>query len=203
MLPAQRSLGVIWDLKHDSFAFKVQDEEKPFTRRGVLSVINSNYDPIGLAVPVTLKGKLLLQRLVQLGKEKNGHCLPWDDPLPNDLAHTWQEWSSALKHLEKVEVPRCHYVNGFGSPIRAELHAFSDASQDAIGAVVYLRLENAKGDVNVSLLYGHSKVSSKVTSIPRLELCAAVMATQAVRKIMKEIRLKIDEGSTCLHRERE
>ena len=62
-LPNQRSLGVQWDLEDDTFTFHVTLEERPFTRRGVLSVINSVYDPLGLAAPVVLKGKLLLQRV--------------------------------------------------------------------------------------------------------------------------------------------
>ena len=53
----QRSLGVYWDLQSDSFTFQVLLEEKPFTRRGVLLVTNSLYDPLGLAAPVIIKGK--------------------------------------------------------------------------------------------------------------------------------------------------
>ena len=37
-VPMQRSLGVYWYLKSDSFTFQVLLEEKPFTRRWVLSV---------------------------------------------------------------------------------------------------------------------------------------------------------------------
>ena len=59
-LPAQRSLGVFWDLMNHSFTFQVTLPDKPFTRRGVLSIVNSIYDPLGLAVPVLLEGRLLL-----------------------------------------------------------------------------------------------------------------------------------------------
>ena len=62
-IPMQRSLGVYWDLQSDSFTFQVLLEEKPFTRRGVLSVTNSLYDPLGLAAPVIVKGKHLLRSL--------------------------------------------------------------------------------------------------------------------------------------------
>ena len=48
-LPAQRSLGVFWNLEMDAFTFKVTLPEKPFTRRGVLSIVNSVYDPLGFA----------------------------------------------------------------------------------------------------------------------------------------------------------
>ena len=59
---------------------------KPFTRRGVLSTINSIYDPLGLAVPVLLEGRLLLQKLIIIGKSKNNEKpLGWDDPLPDAL----------------------------------------------------------------------------------------------------------------------
>ncbi|PFX14657.1 hypothetical protein AWC38_SpisGene21175, partial [Stylophora pistillata] len=54
-LPTQRSLGVYWDLTKDAFTFKVCLPRKPFTRRGVLSVVNAVYDPLGLAVPVLLE----------------------------------------------------------------------------------------------------------------------------------------------------
>ena len=68
-LPTQRSLGVYWNLEKDTFTFKVCFPEKPFTRRGVLLVVNSIYDPLGLAVPVVPEGKQLLQQLVLLGKK--------------------------------------------------------------------------------------------------------------------------------------
>lgn len=40
-LPAQRSLGVFWDLEAGAFTFNVSLPEKPFTRRGALSIVNS------------------------------------------------------------------------------------------------------------------------------------------------------------------
>lgn len=51
LLPVQRSLGVYWNLTEDTFTFKVSVPEKPFTRRGVLSVVNSVYDPSKLQPP--------------------------------------------------------------------------------------------------------------------------------------------------------
>ena len=68
-LPAQRSLGVFWDLEGDAFTYKVSVPDRPFTRHGVLSVVNSIYDPLGLAAPVLLEGRLLLQQLVAMGKK--------------------------------------------------------------------------------------------------------------------------------------
>ncbi|KAK3753685.1 hypothetical protein QZH41_013131 [Actinostola sp. cb2023] len=193
-LPTQRSLGVQWNLQDDKFTFKVSTPDKPFTRRGVLSVVNSIYDPMGLAVPVTLKGKLLLQKLVSMGKTRNGDNLGWDDPLPEDLMRQWKQWKDALPNLQNASLPRCLHPRDFGTITRAEVHAFSDASEDAIGVAVYLRLINHNNDAHVSFLFGQSKVAPiKITSIPRLELCGAVLVVQAVRRILSEIDLEIHE----------
>ena len=84
-LPAQHTLGIQWDLGKDVLTFGVNLPDKPFARRGVLSIVNSIYDPLGLAAPVVLVGKLLLQHSVILGKKKQkDKPLGWDKPLPDD-----------------------------------------------------------------------------------------------------------------------
>ena len=48
--------------------------------------------------------------------------------------------------------------------------------------------------MSVSLVFGQAKVAPiRPTSIPRLELCAAVLSTKAVKKIRTELDLKIDD----------
>lgn len=170
ILPTQRSLGVHWDIEKDQFTFRVSWSEKPFTHRGVLSIVNSVYDPLGLAYPVILEGKLILQQLALMGKKSNNHGpLGWDDSLPENMNQRWSRWRDALPNLEKVAFPRCYHPKGFGTIERREIHAFSDASKDAIGTAVYLREINSEGDISVSLLFGRSKVApTHSTSIPRL-----------------------------------
>ena len=134
--------------------------------------MNSIYDPLGLATPVILVGKLLLQQLVILGKKKQGDKpLGWDDPLPADLSLHWQCWKNELPALENVSASRCYHPKGFGHVTRSEIHAFSDASKDAIATAVYLKQINEKGEIGVSLAFSQCKVApTQPTSIPRLEL---------------------------------
>ena len=121
--------------------------------------------------------------------------LGWDDPLPEGLASEWQCWKNALSDLQKVPIQRCYHPREFGPSTRAELHVFSDASQKAIGAAVYLRLFNSAGDVAVSLVFGQAKVApTNPTSIPRLELCGAVLAVQAADKVTKELHMPISKA---------
>ena len=88
-LPMQRSLGVSWTLQSDSFTFQVSAENKPFTRRGVLSVINGLYDPLGFAAPVTLAGKLIL-------RETMDESYGWDETLPIQYQSKWETWKNSL-----------------------------------------------------------------------------------------------------------
>ena len=99
-----------------------------------------------------------------------------------------------MPELEQVHVPRCYHPADFGDIAKAEVIAFSDASQDSIGVAVYLRLLDNNGKVSIALIFGQSKVAPlSTTSIPRLELCGAVLAVQAVNKVVKEIDMRIDE----------
>ncbi|XP_068704594.1 uncharacterized protein [Montipora foliosa] len=132
-----------------------------------------------------------------MGKNKNkDKPLGWDDPLPDALLTQWQRWRNSLPDFEKVSVPHCYYPVGFGTIVRKEIHAFSDASEDAIGAAVYLRQVNERGGNCAALVFCQSRVAPiQITSIPRLELCTAVLASQAVDKIMKEIDVDINEAT--------
>ena len=135
-LPAEQSLRVFWDLETDAFTYKVCSPEKPFTRRVVLSIVDSVYDPLGFAVPAMLEGRKILKQLVLMGERRaeNKTPLAWDDPLPTAMMNRWTRWRDSLVELQHLSVPRCYHPKEFGTVTRSELHAFSDA----IGAAVYL-----------------------------------------------------------------
>ena len=56
-----------------------------------------------------------------------------------------------------------------------ELHGFSDASEKAYGAAVYVRSINSSNQIKVQLLCSKSKLS-----LARLELCAAVLLIKLI-----------------------
>ena len=82
-LPEQTSLGLIWNLERDTFKFRVASCDKPFTRRGVLSYVNSLYDPLGFLSPFTIRGKLLIREMTSALK------VDWDTPLPKEHHEMW------------------------------------------------------------------------------------------------------------------
>ncbi|XP_033755752.1 uncharacterized protein LOC117338505 [Pecten maximus] len=182
-LPTQRSLGLLWDTETDSFTFKVNQVEKVYTRRGLLSTINSIYDPLGFAQPFTIRGKLLLREMMSVTSSND-----WDDPLPESLYGQWCLWVNSMHNLENLSIPRVYCDISFDDALRREVLVFADASKDAIAAVAYLKLYDPSR-FSIGFLLGKAKLApTHGHTVPRLELCAAVLATE----IAETIRVQLD-----------
>ena len=111
------------------FTFQVDTkEDKSFTRRGVLSVVNSLYDPLGFVAPVTIQGKLFLRKISPTTAD-------WDEPVSPEHQDEWIAWKESLKHLRDVKVPRTYSTASLSKVSDKEVHVFSDASEKAIAAV--------------------------------------------------------------------
>jgi len=63
----ERALGRTWNVQNDTLCFKTKIKDKSKTRRGILSIINSLYDPLGFGAPVIQPLKVLIQKLGKLG----------------------------------------------------------------------------------------------------------------------------------------
>lgn len=89
--------------------------------------------------------------------------------------------------------------------VSIEIHCFSDASEKAYGACLYIRSTDASGRIRVQLLSSKSKVAPlKCQTIPRLELCGAVLGVQLFEKVRESIRITPTSyfwtDSTCVLR---
>ena len=70
-----------------------------------------------------------------------------------------------------------------------ELIGFADASQQAYGACLYIRATNNDNTI-VNLLTSKSKVAPlKMTTIPKLELCAALLLSKLARCVSKVLNI--------------
>ena len=54
-------LGINWDIESDNLGLRVINKSFIPTRRGVLSVLCSIYDPLGFIAPCILEPKLIVQ----------------------------------------------------------------------------------------------------------------------------------------------
>ncbi|CAG2233036.1 unnamed protein product [Mytilus edulis] len=183
--PTQRSLGLLWDLGSDTFKFSISNETKSATRRGILSVVNSLYDPMGFISPITVQGKIILRKIVS-------STFDWDDPLPEHLLTEWNKWSQNLPDLEDLRIPRI-IVPNLSNAVNKELFIYCDASELAIAAVCYLHVSYSDGSTSTGFVLGKAKVApAKCTTIPRLELCSAVLGVEIAQIAVDHLQINID-----------
>ncbi|XP_071483331.1 uncharacterized protein [Diadema antillarum] len=186
-LPAERTLGILWDVETDCFGFKVHLREKPATRRGILSIASSLYDPLGFVAPFVLPAKILLQKLCRVG-------LGWDEPIGAEDEREWRRWMEDISMLTDLKIERCFKPNGF-EVVSAEVHHFCDASEVGYASVAYLRLTDRTGRIHCAFVMGKSRLAPvKVVSIPRLELMAAVLAVSMDHFIKSELDIQVKDS---------
>lgn len=172
-LPTQCSLGLLWDLWKDCFTFSVSDEIKPFTRRGVVSTVNSLYDPLGFVAPVTIHGKSILRELVT----DNGD---WDAPLPQKMEESWILWRDSLSALSQLSITRTYTDISPSEAVCRELCIFCDASSKAITAVAYLKVTDAVGNCEIGFRHRGIANTMSRTNFPKtrtMRSCASSLTS--------------------------
>lgn len=82
-------------------------------------------------------------------------------------------------------IPRKVIIDGEST---ITLHGFCDASQSAYGAYVYIRSQSPDSTTTVKLLTSKSRVAPmRTTTIPRLELCGALLLSKLIIEIRAEL----------------
>ena len=177
-----RVLGMNWNIDKDAFTFEVSIEDKPPTRRFVLSVTNRLFDPLGLVAPVIVEARLIFRDLCKLK-------VKWDEPLPTPHTSRWTSWINSLHDLRKLSIRRC-FQSEFDDVTNAQIHVFADASTLARGAVCYIRAEHGNGHVDCNIVMAKALLaSSESMTIPRMELEAAVDAVKLACLVKDEFGL--------------
>jgi len=166
-------LGIAWNSREDLFLFSSSElitfvQELPATKRSLLKTSAKIFDPLGFLSPFVIKLKILFQIVCVEGSD-------WDEPLTGSALEQWKQFTVELAVLDKVRVPRCYFLYGT-DVVHVQLHGFSDASEHAFAAVVYLRSRYSDGRVVTRLVASKTRVAPvKRQSIPRLELLGALI----------------------------
>ncbi|XP_050294291.1 uncharacterized protein LOC126734638 [Anthonomus grandis grandis] len=95
-----------------------------------------------------------------------------------------------LVELNNLKIPRLTLC---GNPIELQLHGFSDAAEPGYGACVYLCSKDSLGNFSSKLLCAKTRVSPlKELTIPRLELCAALLLAELAKTVLASIPSTLD-----------
>lgn len=146
------------------FTFKLSlgETKLPLTKRKVVSETAKLFDPLGWLAPCIVLAKLIIQQLWM-------EALNWDEKLPIELQQYWLKMRTLLFECDQIKIGR--WVGLTKDMTSHSIHGFSDASERAYAAVVYLRTVQKDGSIRVNILAAKSKVAplQKVT-LPRRAL---------------------------------
>ena len=192
--------GVTWDEKSDNFLFKVDSLLSKVklgnncTKRKLVSLISTIWDPLGYLACFTIRAKIGLQEIWKLK-------FKWDQELPSSELRKWKSFFGEIQFINEIKIPRWVNEGLVGNIKEKELHIFCDASMHAMATVAYLRV--VANNAVVRLLSAKTKVcplssiheSSTNDStekppdftIPRKELVSCLLGARMAKVIIETL----------------
>ncbi|XP_075162899.1 uncharacterized protein LOC142235534 [Haematobia irritans] len=114
-----------------------------------------------------------------------------DEFLEFDDCKSWNRFVEAYSNIEEMQIPR--WI-GYSPGCEVQIHGFCDASEKAYAAAIYIRIESPLGVITTHLLAAKSKVSPlKTISIPRLELCGALLLSETIDSLQNSFPIECYE----------
>ena len=154
----KKVLGIKWNEYTDMLIIDPNDfvPDEIFenvTKRKVLGVIASFYDPVGYIQPIIVQLKIFFQLIC---KEEYG----WDEELTDELKKKWNMVIGSVKKAGKINVQRCYCVYDVNDPTESiQLIGFSDASEMAYGCCIYFRFVKKSGELKVVFVTSKSRIA--------------------------------------------
>ncbi|XP_037024126.1 uncharacterized protein LOC119066014 [Bradysia coprophila] len=192
-----RVLGVLWKPDEDVFTFsgnfakidkELLDGNRVPTKREVLQIVSSIYDPLGFVAHFVITGRIIMKNI---WKTKIG----WDQPIPESINNDWQVFLGNLKNIGNVQIDRCYSPN-LKCYDSLQLHIFGDSSSQAYCAIAFMRIEVSE-KVEVKFITAKTRVTplKEVTdeNIHRLELQAALIVSRLSKFVLEEHELHFDD----------
>ena len=140
---------------------------KKFTKRTILSLSSSLFDPLSFVAPCIIKAKIIKQKLWIL---KVG----WDESIPHELHTAWENLVLDINLLTSFLVE-------FES---VQLYGLCDASIRAYDCYFYIWSKTSSGNVTIRFFAAKSSVApTKGKPLPKLELCGALLLAKVYSKI--------------------
>ena len=183
-------LGLTWNQKNDVISLKFVKFDKLLnvSKRRLLSLVSSVFDPLGLYTPITIRGRILIQRAWKIKSA-------WNDNLPIEYVDKWNELVDDLVCLSSFK-----YNRSVTFQSSCELHLFCDSSLYAYGVVAYI-----VDGTGSRLLLSKSRVTPlKSKTLPQLELTSLWLAFKVANyivSVLKDINFEVfiwTDSEICL-----
>ena len=177
-------LGLHWDTDQDKLScVNLFLDSNASTKRQILSSIASNYDLLGINLPLLNRARLFMHKL------QTSLAISWDSKLKDsDLS----EWKNIAKQYNKN--PKVTLDRSFGRrDDKYDLIAYTDSSQQIYGTVLFLNNLNSG---KITFLLAKNRIVNKQQekkTIPVLELQGVSFGTEVLLDIYEEL-----SGKNCL-----
>ena len=146
------------------------------TKRLCLRVTSSQYDPLGVAAPISIILRVHMRELYSL-------AVDWDQPLESEVRNTWVNLFRMLVEAGGIRFARS--TKPVGAVGKCVLVCYFDGSDVAYAMVVYARWNMEDGTVVVNFVASKSKVAPMyATSTPRMEMNGATLMTRVVLRVV-------------------
>ncbi|XP_070517413.1 uncharacterized protein [Cardiocondyla obscurior] len=163
-----KTLGVTWNTRDDKICYT--------THYG-------NFGS-GLIGPIVFFAKRLMQDVWRTG-------INWDESLPQSIHTQWSEFCHQLKNMRCISFDRRVICKEYNN---VQIHDFCDASNNGYGACLYVRSIANNGEVFIKLICSKSRVAPlKTITIPRLELCGALLMAKLYSETIKTVNINPDK----------
>ena len=185
----QKVLALKWNYESDELLLtfdKLIELSKTMTptKKNLLKLSASLFDPLGTVSPVSVCMKILLQETCKLHLE-------WDTLFPETLVKIWCEILNNFEQILCILIPRCHFDEINKEIEQYSLHAFGDASKKAFCSVIYLFMKIASS-YHCKLVTSKLRVVPlKEMSVPRLELIAALVLARLLNNVKHSLESQI------------
>ena len=176
-------LGLIWKIHDDQLSickFILNDDDVILTKRKMLKIIASVFDPLGFICPILIEAKVLMKDIWKEG-------LNWDEKVSDDTLNKWKRWLEKIRSIGEFGIDRCINKVSVDLMTNCEIFVFTDASKDAYEAAVYLKIKSGS-HTEVNLVMAKARLAPiKPLSIPRLELLGVVIGCRLSRYVAIEL----------------
>ena len=180
--PVEKVLGYLYDTTQDEVSladFRFEERPQGITERQLLSNISKVFDPLSLALPVTIRGRILMKKVWKEGTA-------WDEEVSPEVYRDWKALKADLASLCDFKFPRKTGDTEQRQP--TELHLFCDGSKACYGFACYVKQRNSEPQ----LAFSKSKLAPDNKSIPQLELLAVFLALKCLPLILDSINMSVE-----------
>ncbi|RXN35876.1 gag-pol fusion poly [Labeo rohita] len=165
----------------------------PLTRRELLSQVSGVYDPVGLVTPTKQKGAILVRKAFQEAKKRGVPVSEtWDAALSDELREEAIRLFEEYVQLGQIKFTRA--ITPPNSNDEAWAITFSDGSENAYGAVLYLRWHSNQGSI-IRLVESKAKLTplDQKGDVIKAEVCGAVFASRLRRYFEQHSRIRVEK----------